>query len=288
MSADRKRWIMWAAPAVVAVAIGVTVLALQRDDGPPVGTLATGLPAASDYHSLAVDPANAQELLLGTHAGLYRSDDGGRSWRFEALGGQDAMNLARSDGATLWMAGHDVMAKSSDGGKRWQSVRPSGLPSYDVHGFAADPKAGTLYAAVAGRGLFRSTDGGNSFGLVSSKVGGSVMALAIQPDATILAGDMQRGLLRSSDGGVTWRLMLRAQLMGLAINAKDPRRILASGPGILLSTDGGRTWRQPLKLDQGAGPVAWSSSSPETAYAVGLDRTLYETTDGGSTWRPVG
>jgi len=36
-----------------------------------------GLPAASDYHSLLVDPDDPNDLLLGTHDGLYRSTDGG-------------------------------------------------------------------------------------------------------------------------------------------------------------------------------------------------------------------
>src|SRR5207244_12812092 len=69
---------------------------------------------------------------------------------------------------------------------RSQSVRPPGLPGYDVHGFAASPSDGTLYAAVNGRGLYRSTNGGASFSEVSHNVGGSVMALAVRPDGSVL------------------------------------------------------------------------------------------------------
>src|SRR6266540_83332 len=182
------------------------------------------------------------------------------------------MNLAHPAGGTIWLAGHQVLKKSSDAGTTWTDVRPSGLPGLDIHGFAVDPRnPERLYAAIAGQGLYRSTDGGGSFSLVSRDVGGNVMALAVLPDKRILAGDMQRGLLESRDGGASWKQKLRVQLMGLAVNPRDPRRILATGAGVALSTNGGRSWRSVLDLPSGAGPVAWSASNPQLAYVVGFD-----------------
>jgi len=283
----RPRWLPWAVGLVaLALAVGVTIS--QRNANKPPAAPAQGLPNTPDYHSLMVSSTDPQHILLGTHVGIYASSDGGRVWHFQSLGGKDAMNLARPGGATVWMAGHQVMAKSTDGGKTWQSVRPPGLPSYDVHGFAASPHGGTLYAAVNGRGLFRSTNGGTSFSQVSANVGGSVMALAIRSDGSIWAGDMQQGLLASRNGGKSWTRLLNAQLMGLAVNPHDPQRIIATGPGILLSTDGGISWRRTLDLAQGAGPVAWAPSEKELAYVVGFDRNLYRSRDGGITWQPVG
>jgi photosystem II stability/assembly factor-like uncharacterized protein len=113
------------------------------------------------------------------------------------------------------------------------------------------------------------------------------MALAVTPDGRILAGDMQKGLLASRDGGKTWAVKLRAGLMGLALNPADPKRVLAAGPGVLLSTDGGRSWKKVLDIAAGAGPLAWSRSSPRIAYVVGFDRTLYRSTDSGRTWSAV-
>jgi len=278
--------------AIAAIAIGVV---LKDGDGKettapqPTALSVQGLPDTPDYHSLLVSSANASQILLGTHQGLYSSGDGGKTWQFEALSGQDAMNLARPGDQTLWTAGHNVFAKSTDGGRTWVNVNPSGLPTLDLHGFAIDPRQPrTLYAAVAGQGLYRSTDNGVSFSSVSNDVGGAVMALAVTPSGDILAGDMQRGLLLSGDGGDSWRRVLRARLMGLALNPKDARRVLAAGPGIMLSTDGGRTWRQQLEIAEGAGPVAWSASNPKIAYVVGFDRTLYRSNDRGETWSAVG
>ena len=274
--------------ATVVVLAGLLAL-IMSPSGSAAGRPSPGLPDTPDYHALLVDPANSEKLMLGTHTGIYRSSDGGRHWRFDGLEGNDAMNLARPSAGVVWLAGHDVFKKSTDGGATWRDVKPAGLPSLDIHGFAVDPRhRDVLYAAVAGRGLFRSRDGGLSFSVLSTQVGGGVMALAVLRDGRILAADMQQGLLQSRDAGVHWRQTLRAQLMGLAVNPTFPTRILATGGGIALSLDAGRTWRSVLTLPAGAGPVAWSRSNPKLAYAVGLNKTLYRSGDGGGHWHLVG
>jgi photosystem II stability/assembly factor-like uncharacterized protein len=284
----------WSYPlgALVLIALfagGAFLLGKDRGESGSEGpaTASGGLPNTPDYHSLLVAPGDAAHILLGTHAGLYESTDGGRNWKQVALVGQDAMNLARSEGETVWTAGHNVLAKSTDGGRTWADVRPDGLPSLDIHGFAVDPGDQTLWAAVAGEGLFRSRDGGVSFRMVSKEVGGNVMALAVTSAGRLLAGDMERGLLASQDGGRVWRVAVPEAVMGLAVNPADPNVVLAAGRGALRSSDGGRTWEERLFIPAGAGPVAWSASDPKRAYLVGFDRTLYETRDGGLTWTSV-
>jgi photosystem II stability/assembly factor-like uncharacterized protein len=285
----RYGWVMWV--ALVAIAAGGAFWLAKsqaQGGGEAVEPPASGLPNTPDYHSLLVDPADPQRIFLGTHGGLYESTDGGRSWEFATLEGQDAMNLARTPEETLWTAGHDVLAKSDDGGQTWTDVRPEGLPSLDLHGFATDPRnPRSLYAAVAGEGLYHSADAGATFSAFSSEVGADVMALAVAPDGRILAGDMRLGLLTSSDGGKTWRQTLREGVMGLAINPSDPARVLATGRGIFLSTDGGKNWKQVRPVGPGAGPAAWAPSDPQTGYVVGFDRTFYTTTDAGASWQPV-
>jgi photosystem II stability/assembly factor-like uncharacterized protein len=276
-----------AAAGIVAVGIGVVILTARG--GSSTAPPSVGLPNTPDYHSLLVDARNPNVVLLGTHVGIYRSVDGGTHWRLFKLANRDAMNLGRAAGRTVWMAGHDVFARSDDGGTTWHELRPRSLPSLDIHGFAVDPHSPrTVYAAVAGEGLYRSTDNGATFSLASRDVGGAVMALAVAPSGAILAGDPRRGLLRSPDGGRTWRRLLNAQLAGLALNPRDARIVLATGPGVLRSVDGGRTWKQVLELHDGAGPVAWAPSKPMRAYVVGFDRALYRSNDGGRTWAPVG
>jgi photosystem II stability/assembly factor-like uncharacterized protein len=286
----RRPWWLYAGGAAGLVALAVVLaLTVFHSGDSNGGQKSAGLPDTPDYHSLLVNPTSSEKLMLGTHAGLYVSSDGGRHWRFAALSGDDAMNLARPAGPTVWLAGHQVFKRSSDGGATWSDVRPAGLPSLDIHGFAVDPRnARILYAAVAGQGLYRSRDGARSFSLVSGQVGGNVMALAVLPNGRILAGDMRQGLLESSNAGASWKQRLRAQVMGLAVNPDYPKRLLATGAGIALSDDGGRSWRSVLDLPGGAGPVAWSQSDPRLAYAVGFNRTFYRSGDGGKSWSAVG
>lgn len=277
------------ARAAIGLAAASTALAFTGFSGGGLnGTITAGLPNTPDYHSLLVNPIDPQKLVLGTHYGLYVSSDGGQHWRFDALQTSDAMNLAHPGGNTIWLAGHMVFKKSLDNGSTWKDVRPSGLPSLDIHGFTVDPRQGnTLYAAIAGQGLYRSSNGARSFSLVSTQVGGNVLALAVMPDGRVLAGDMLRGLLVSRDDGKTWKRVVRAQILGLAVNPSDPKRVLATTAGIALSTDGGRSWRLVLNLPKGVGPVAWSTSNPKLAYAVGLNRVFYRSGDGGQSWQPV-
>lgn len=286
--APTSRWPIVAAAAGLAALGIVAFIALGGGSG---GSKKAGgtLPNTPDYHSLLVSPASPDRLTLGTHAGLFGSADGGLSWTKASLAGQDAMNLAQPGGETVWAAGHDVLARSGDGGRTWQDVRPDGLPGLDVHGFAVDAKdSRTLFAAIAGQGIYRSTDGGASFGLVTSEFGRGVMALASLPDGRLLAGDMERqGLFVSSDRGTTWQGVVQGQVMGIAVDRTKPERILASGTGVLLSTDGGRTWKQALSVPEGSGPVAWSPSDPNIAYVVGFDRFLYRSGDGGESWSRV-
>ncbi len=290
------RWALWAAatgPWVLGLAI-VAIVAYPdkgRDStGQGTDSAAASLPETPDYHSLLVAPGDPRHIWLGSHVGLHESTDGGRTWAEGGLTGQDAMNLARTrDSETVWAAGHLVLAKSTDGGQTWTDVQPGGLPSLDVHGFAADPRnPRKLWAAIAGQGLFRSTNGGESFSLVSRDVGSGVMALAVAPDGRVLAGDMAQGLLVSSDEGRAWTSVLGEGLMGLAINPGNPQRVVAtSQSGIFLSTNGGTGWRVVHAVAGGAGPVTWAPSKPKVGYVVGFDRVLYTTNDAGASWRPV-
>ena len=280
----------WPAPVAVLVilVVGAAVAVLAtRDGGDPAA--AAGLPRTPDYHSLLVSPDDPRRLTLGTHDGLFRSTDGGLTWERAALAGEEAMNLSQPGGGrAVWVAGHDVLARSRDGGLSWAEVRPDGLPGLDIHGFAVDPlRPASVYAAVAGQGLYRSSDGGETFSLVTREVGAGVFALAVLRDGTLLAGDLQHGaLLRSVDGGSAWEVAVRDEIVGLA--ARPDGRVLASAAsGVLLSTDGGASWRRALRHAAGTGPIAWAPGEAGVAYVVGLDGSLHRSDDGGQTWAPV-
>ena len=290
----RRPWwfgaVTWVAIGVVAAFFGLWFAKRQAEaPAEQVAPPPTGLPHTPDYHALLVSPNDARRLVLGTHAGLYESTDGGRTWRKGPLGGNDAMNLVRTRSERIWAAGHNVLFASDDGGRTWSEVRPDGLPGLDLHGFAADPTDGdTLYAAVAGEGLYRSVDGGRTFSQVSEEIGGNVFGLSVTPSGRVLAADPSSGVHASDDGGRTWRAVLSEPAIGVAVSGARPRSVLATGRGIFLSRDAGSSWRTVRVVEGGFGPVAWAPSDPRVGYAIGPERTLYSTRDGGASWGPVG
>jgi photosystem II stability/assembly factor-like uncharacterized protein len=297
-ASQRRRlgWLAWILVGVLVAAGAFWVAKEQATGGgeaidpPPIG-----LPHTPDYHSLLVDSKNPRRLLLGTHVGLYESTDGGRSWRFAGLEGKDVINLARSKDGTVWAAGHNVFERSDDDGRAWTPVRPDGLPGLDIHGFAASyDVGGRLEAAINGKGLYRSDDGGETFSLLSDDVGASVVALAETKDGVLLASDTRRGLLANMSGdGREWVKVLDPPVAGVATPPVDPNAtadlsFLATSHGIVRLTRGPEAASRVVRpIEDGAGPVVYAPSDPSVAYAVGNDRKLYRSLDGGESWKVV-
>jgi photosystem II stability/assembly factor-like uncharacterized protein len=242
-------------------------------------------------HSLWVDPQDPDRLLVGVHGGLYRSSDGGRSWTLAALDGDDAMNVVgAADAGPLWVAGHDVLERSEDRGRRFDPVRPAGLPGLDLHGYAVrDGRPQEIYAAVAGEGLFRSTDGGQSFAVASRAFGPSVFGMAIRGDGRIFAADPSQGLLVSEDGGRSFDLPIRGEgFVSVAIEQGRPGLVLVGGgPGVYLSRDGGRSYAKS-PVDHAVAAVATAPSDRRRVYAVGTDGLVFVSRDRAQTWSTVG
>jgi len=163
-------------------------------------------------HSLALD-SGAQTLFLGAHAGLFRSDDRGRSWNKVSLstkhGHLDVMDVASDprESKTIYIATHEAgVLKSTDGGATWKEVN-NGLGGLDVHGLAIDPNMSfKLHAAVRekGDGIYRTTDQGGKWIRVDDGPQGEVKVLRSVNISTGMGGiflyaGTSTGLQRSAD-----------------------------------------------------------------------------------------
>jgi hypothetical protein len=132
-----------------------------------------GLGAPMEHvHALALDHVR-NVLFLGTHQGLSRSQDEGKTWsKVDVKGevpGTDFMALAidPTNPQTLYASGHGLwVIKSTDGGTTW-ALKKQGLEGDDVHALAMDPNdPRKLYAWVVDKGLYRSIDGGETWARV--------------------------------------------------------------------------------------------------------------------------
>lgn len=161
-----------------------------------------GMPSGDHLHSLGVTVDG--DLLLGLHGALYRSDEG-TTWELVALEGQDAMVIASAE-QPVFVAGHEVFARSNDGGATFVALRPSTLPGLDIHALAQGVSAGrVIYAFVVGHGLFASADAGDTWEPRSdlAVIPPDTFALAVVESGTdtLVAAAAESGLLRSDDGG---------------------------------------------------------------------------------------
>ena len=152
----------------------------------------------------------------GPGSGLYRSTDGGITWKRLAGNGLPAGTLGRIDVAVSGADSNRVYAmieatdgglfRSDDAGAHWQRVNDDGRLRQRAWYFSkviADPhKADTVYAVNTG--LYRSTDAGKTFQLLPARHGDH-HGLWIDPDDTnrMINGN-DGGASISVDGGKTW------------------------------------------------------------------------------------
>ncbi|HET7892549.1 MAG TPA: glycosyl hydrolase, partial [Candidatus Sulfotelmatobacter sp.] len=218
--------------------------------------------------------------------GVYRSEDGGKSWqnlglkKSEHIGRvlvdpRDSKVLYVAAAGPLWGPGGDRgLYKSVDGGKTWKAVLTIS-ENTGVVDLAIDPaNPDILYAAAyqRRRHVFTLIDGG--------------------PESAIY---------KSTDAGATWK-KLTAGLpsvdmgrIGLAVSVADPNVVYATieagdgKGGIFRSNDKGATWERRNEFDQGAMYYARVVTDPKNVDRIFvMNVTLHESLDGGKTLHNVG
>ncbi len=156
--------------------------------------------------------------------------------------------------------------KSTDGGDTWRPLT-KGLPAdlVQVNVAIAPSRPSRLYASVSttepteyatsrGTGFFRSDDGGESWVRITTdprpamKIGGGDLAVpVVDPSDPDVVYSCSIVVQRSADGGKTWQSWRGApggdDYQNMWIDPKDPGTILVtSDQGAIVTVNGGRSW----------------------------------------------
>lgn len=110
----------------------------------------------------AVDPADPEQVVAATPEGPVASSDGGRTW-VPLAGAPPLAVVAWQEGAGLFgAAGDGTVHRSGDGGRTWQRT---GSVGGEPEALTVDARGGQpqVYAAVSGKGIVASADGGRKF-----------------------------------------------------------------------------------------------------------------------------
>jgi photosystem II stability/assembly factor-like uncharacterized protein len=248
---------------------------------------------------VAIDPSNPNTVWVGTGEnnsqrsvswgdGVYRSDDGGKSWtnvglkRSEHIAKilidpRDSRVVYVAAQGPLWTAGGDRgLYKTTDGGTTWTDVLKIS-ENTGVTDVAFDPRnPDLLYAAAYQRR---------------------------RHVWTLIDGGPESAIYRSADAGKTWRKLERGLpkgvdlgRIGLAVSPADPDVVYAiieaadDKGGFFRSTDRGETWekRGDYMTTSGQYYNEIYCDPKDVGRVYAMDTWLHVTEDGGKTFTRVG
>ncbi|MHC5112536.1 MAG: WD40/YVTN/BNR-like repeat-containing protein [Planctomycetota bacterium] len=278
-----------------------------------------------------------------TGGGVWKTENAGTSWEnlsdndFE-VGTIGAVAVAGSDRNVLYVGtgespirgvttSHgDGVWKSSDAGRSWEHIglKDSGqISKIEIHPDNPDiafvAVQGQIWGPNGERGIFRTTDGGNSWKhvlKVNENTGASDLVMDPANPRILYAamwnhgrkpwfiksGGTDGGIFKSTDGGDNWKKLeggLPGMIgkIGVDVSASNPDRVYAiieaepEKGGLWRSENGGKTW----KLINGHRVLhsrAWYythiAADPvdeDTVYVMNVP--LLKSIDGGKTWKKL-
>ena len=260
--------------------------------------------------------------------GAYKSTDGGTTW--EHVGLRETQNIARirvhpENCDVAWAAAfgkHSAsnaergVFKTTDGGETWRKVlyRSDKAGAVDISVDATNPDV--LYASVweawrrswgmssggEDSGLFKSTDGGESWTEITDAIGlsdGPVGKIGVavspaNPDRVwvLIEHEPDGGVWRSDDAGATWERVnderkLRQRAFYYTRVYADPNDediVYALNTGFYRSRDGGETFPQGISVPHGDNHDLWIAPSDSDRMVNANDGGANVTFNGGRSW----
>ena len=227
-------------------------------------------------------------LLVGTPLGVYRSNDGGRTWHTTERHVWGALAAGFTQASTIVSRGR-LLQRGNLSYDRVDGPKRSPFHGGSVLALSWLP-GGKLYALVRGTywHLYVTLDSARTwYPRPALSLPRSAKAIAVArakgaPDVLYAAAG-RTGLWRSLDAGVSWsRLPVKApSAQSVATSPARWQHVVAALPELSWSDDYGATWHT-------SGPratiVAADPRNDRIWYAVAPDGELLVSTDGGHSW----
>ena len=249
-----------------------------------------------NVESLAIDPRSSDRIYVGTWRQGWRTEDGGKTWKHIADGmvldtDMFSITIDPKNADNVWVATCGWVYNSLNGGDKWTRYR-EGFNNRRIHAVEIDPlDSNTVYAGSVA-GLYRSTDAGKVFGLVTDE-SLVINSIVLHPDrpGRIVLGIEGDGVYLSHDKGKTFE-RTSGGLHDLRITtiAPDPfekNKVYAavafggSASGIYSSDDGGASWSRAstTPLPEVLSLTIASESNAPVKFIAGTEKGFFYSSD---------
>jgi photosystem II stability/assembly factor-like uncharacterized protein len=258
--------------------------------------------------------------------GVWKTTDAGKTWQYMGLKETQYISRVRinpdnPDIVYVGALGHVFgpnkergVYRTTDGGKTWKNILfrndstgvadmimdPSNPKIIYVTFWQAGRKPWLLVSGGAGSGIFKTTDGGDTWteitrakGLPQTGVLGAI-GITVSPAKpsrlwAIIEHEANGGVYRSDDAGASWTFMsgdrnLRQRswyYSKLYADPQDTNIVHAPNVGPMMSKDGGKTFGRGF--GGGDNHDIWIDPTNPKRMAVAHDNGVIITTDGGTT-----
>ena len=285
-------------------------------------------------------PGDPMTFYMGaTGGGVWKTTNGGSTWENISdgfFGGSiGAVAVSPSHPNVLYVGGGEVtvrgnvspgtgMYKSIDGGRSWAAIgleKSRHIPRIRIHPDNPDivyvAVLGDLFADSDERGVFKSTNGGESWErmLFANERAGAVDLVFDPVNPEVLyastwnvrrtpydfsSGGPGSGLWKSEDGGANWTSLMEMEgmpegpfgIIGVTVSPVDPDRVWAimenDEGGVYRSDDAGRTWER-TNSDRSLRQRAWYytriyADTEDINRVYVMNVAYHVSTDGGRTF----
>lgn len=144
-------------------------------------------------------------ILVGCLNGLYKSVDGGKSWKQVQQGGW-VMDMAESDGVLIATSQAGI-TRSTDGGERWERVISEGGVGIAVERIKGGFAAISYSTSAQSRRIRISLDQGKTWQAIDGHLMPSLSISSIRQIGNTLVCGHPDGIFRSTDMGQTWSIV---------------------------------------------------------------------------------